>query len=32
MDPRYNGRWLALDPTFASLKGDPAFERLLQVK
>jgi serine/threonine-protein kinase len=32
LDKRYNGSFLSLDPTFASLKGDPAFERLLQVK
>jgi tetratricopeptide (TPR) repeat protein len=32
LDKRLNGQWLSLDPTFASLKGDPAFDRLLQVK
>jgi tetratricopeptide (TPR) repeat protein len=32
IDKRLNGNWLSLDPTFASLKGEPAFARLLQAK
>jgi len=32
IDRKLNGNWLSVDPTFASLKGDPAFARLLQVK
>jgi tetratricopeptide (TPR) repeat protein len=32
IDKRFSGNRLSLDPTFASLKGEPAFARLLQVK
>ncbi|HEX5818467.1 MAG TPA: protein kinase [Gemmatimonadales bacterium] len=32
IDKRLNGNWLSLDPTFASLEGEPAFARLLQAK
>jgi serine/threonine-protein kinase len=32
LDKKLNGNWLSLDSTFASVKGDPAFARLLQVK
>jgi len=32
IDKGLNGNYLSLDPTFASLKGEPAFERLLQAK
>jgi TolB-like protein/Tfp pilus assembly protein PilF/tRNA A-37 threonylcarbamoyl transferase component Bud32 len=32
LDRRFNGSWLSVDPTFASLKAEPAFARLQQVK